>query len=200
MDKDSRRKLIEAAIPLFAEKGYAAVSIRELAAAAQVNSALITYHFGGKEGLYRAVLEDQFNQIVELFSKKTFSDLSPAEKIRESAQDMIEFQSRNPFFRKLLFGELSHTTPSFEGILRDYSFRLYRLFHETLETGIAQGEFRQDLNSSYALFAILGMVSYYFIAHSVIEKAVPELRLDDHIFEEQAVEMIFCGINENKTK
>lgn len=202
MDKESRHKLIKAALPLFAEKGYAAVSIRELAATAQVNSALITYHFGGKENLYRAVLEDQFNQLIELFSDKKYSYLAPAEKIREAARDIIDFQGKNPFFRKLLFGELSHTTPSFEYILKDYSYKLYQVFHEILRDGVTKGNFRPTLDPTYALFAILGTVSYYFIAHSVIETVIPNLVLDDRIFKEQAVEMIFHGIcgNETKTK
>ena len=63
MDKDTKSKLIEAAIPLFPQKGYAGVSIREIADAAGVNSASISYYFGGKEGLYEAVLESIFSQI-----------------------------------------------------------------------------------------------------------------------------------------
>jgi AcrR family transcriptional regulator len=200
LDKESRNKLINAALPLFAEKGYAAVSIRELAAKARVNSALITYHFGGKENLYRAVLENQFNQLMELFSNKKYGKLTPDEKIRESVRDIIDFQSKNPFFRKLLFGELSHTTPSFEYILKDYSHKLYQIFHQILQDGVFKEYFRPDLDPTYALFAILGTISYYFIAHSVIQKAIPDLALDDHIFSEQAVEMIFHGIGGNKSR
>ncbi len=50
-------RLIEAAGPLFAERPFDAVSTRELAAAAAVNLSAITYHFGGKERLYRAVIQ-----------------------------------------------------------------------------------------------------------------------------------------------
>ena len=52
----SRHRLIEAAILAFAEKGYDGAGIREIAHLAQANSALVTYHFGGKEGLYREAL------------------------------------------------------------------------------------------------------------------------------------------------
>ena len=41
---------------MFAERGYAAVSTRALAQGAGVNLSAITYHFGGKRGLYRAVI------------------------------------------------------------------------------------------------------------------------------------------------
>jgi len=52
----ARTRLLTAAAQLFAEKGYAAASTREICAAAGLNVAAIHYHFGGKEGLYREVL------------------------------------------------------------------------------------------------------------------------------------------------
>ena len=52
----SRARILEAAGKLFAGKGFDAASIRELARAAEVNLSAIAYHFGDKEGLYRAVI------------------------------------------------------------------------------------------------------------------------------------------------
>ncbi len=54
----TRRQLIDAALRLFAAHGYDAVTIRALAREAGVNLAAANYHFGGKQGLYRAVVED----------------------------------------------------------------------------------------------------------------------------------------------
>ena len=53
----SREKLLEVAVHLFAQKGLDGVSTRDLAREAGLNISLISYYFGGKEGLYRAVLE-----------------------------------------------------------------------------------------------------------------------------------------------
>jgi TetR/AcrR family transcriptional regulator, regulator of cefoperazone and chloramphenicol sensitivity len=55
---EARNRLLDAALALFAEKGFAKTSTREIAQAAQVNVASISYYFGDKEGLYRAVFED----------------------------------------------------------------------------------------------------------------------------------------------
>ena len=59
---DVKQRLIEAATRLFAAGGFDGVGIREIAAAADVNSAMVAYHFGSKEGLYRAVLRAGFEQ------------------------------------------------------------------------------------------------------------------------------------------
>ena len=52
-------RIIESAIALFAVKGYEGVSVKELTQAAGVNSALISYYFGGKKELYSHVLSTQ---------------------------------------------------------------------------------------------------------------------------------------------
>ena len=52
----TRRALVSAGISAFAEHGFEAASVRDITAEAGVNQGAITYHFGGKEGLYRAVL------------------------------------------------------------------------------------------------------------------------------------------------
>ena len=51
---EARARLLHAAVHLFAEKGFANTSTRELATAAGVNIAAISYYFGDKAGLYRA--------------------------------------------------------------------------------------------------------------------------------------------------
>lgn len=51
----ARERLLSAGLRLFAHQGFARTSTRELAEAAQVNVAAISYYFGDKAGLYRAV-------------------------------------------------------------------------------------------------------------------------------------------------
>lgn len=58
--RDTRHRLLEAALLLFAEKGFDGAGIRDIAARAQANSAMVQYHFGGKEGLYLAVMRHTF--------------------------------------------------------------------------------------------------------------------------------------------
>ena len=55
---EARAKLLNAALKLFAEKGFAKTSTREIALAAEANIAAISYYFGDKAGLYRAVFTE----------------------------------------------------------------------------------------------------------------------------------------------
>ena len=54
---DTRERLLEAGLRLFATRGYDSVTTRQLTKAAEVNIAAIAYHFGGKRELYQAVVE-----------------------------------------------------------------------------------------------------------------------------------------------
>jgi AcrR family transcriptional regulator len=63
----ARERLLAEATRLFAEKGYAGTSTREICLAAQANVAAIHYHFGGKEGLYREVLLAPIHELLARF-------------------------------------------------------------------------------------------------------------------------------------
>ena len=54
--QDSRVALLDAAKELFAIKGYSGTKVRDIVQKAKVNVSLVSYHFGGKEGIYREVL------------------------------------------------------------------------------------------------------------------------------------------------
>ncbi|MFJ1471720.1 TetR/AcrR family transcriptional regulator [Massilia orientalis] len=54
----AREKILLAALGLFSKKGFTGTSVRDVASAADVNLAAISYHFGDKAGLYRAALHE----------------------------------------------------------------------------------------------------------------------------------------------
>lgn len=55
---EARQRLLLQAMTLFAEQGYSKTSIRQIAQAARTNVAAVSYYFGDKQGLYRAIFED----------------------------------------------------------------------------------------------------------------------------------------------
>ena len=61
----TRDRLLDAAEVLFAEKGYAEASVREITARAGANLAAVNYHFGDKDTLYREVFLRRFRQLRE---------------------------------------------------------------------------------------------------------------------------------------
>ncbi|MFN7727093.1 MAG: CerR family C-terminal domain-containing protein [Rubrivivax sp.] len=63
--EDARQRLLRASLKLFADKGFAQTSVRDLAEAAGVNVASISYYFGDKAGLYKAVFFAPLGDVAE---------------------------------------------------------------------------------------------------------------------------------------
>jgi len=84
--------LLKAARTLFSQKGYDGASVHQLAAAAGVNVSLVSYHFGGKEGLYKACIE-QFG----------CDKLAVAQGILKPPSTREEFELRLSMFRDEFF-------------------------------------------------------------------------------------------------
>jgi len=78
--KRTRQAIFEAGAILFSSKGYAASGVREIAKAAGVNQALVSYHFGGKAGLYDSILSEGVAHATTLAKKAVFEDIDNAEK------------------------------------------------------------------------------------------------------------------------
>ena len=74
--QDTRTRLIESAILHFAAKGFDGTGIREIAKSANANSALVAYHFCGKEGLYSEALKAIFSRKASAVSE--LAGLPPA--------------------------------------------------------------------------------------------------------------------------
>ena len=79
----TRHALLEAATSAFAEHGYAGGSVRAITRAAGANQAAITYHFGGKDELYRAVLREAVAAFEEqsLINETNVIELEPTEAL-----------------------------------------------------------------------------------------------------------------------
>lgn len=59
-DVNTKEALLAAAIAVFADKGFDAATVRDICGRAKANVAAVNYHFGGKDALYVAVLEETF--------------------------------------------------------------------------------------------------------------------------------------------
>lgn len=107
----SRAAILDAAEHVFAERGFDATSLNEIAAAANVSRATPSYFFGSKEGLYVAVLERVFSDR-QLAARSAFeplqawargeSSLALREALERAAEGYMGFLLRRPSFVRLL--------------------------------------------------------------------------------------------------
>lgn len=84
----TEEKILKAAKALFAEKGYREVTVREIAARAGVNSALVGYHFGNKQALFNEVYRS-FSEPLAGERMKMLADLS-GKKRKPTVEDILK--------------------------------------------------------------------------------------------------------------
>ena len=131
----ARARLLHAALLLFAENGFAKASIRDIAQAAGVNPASISYYFGDKNGLYRAAFTEPMGSPIAV---DAWPDTLPA-------------------FIELLIQ--SFMQPLHEGDLVELCMRLH--FREMLDpTGLWQQELECEIKPAHA--ALVGLLCKEF--------------------------------------
>lgn len=81
--QSTKKKILDAAIDIFAENGYDKSSLRSITSRAGVDVALVKHFFGGKEGLFEAAVIRQAEASLELLSRSQNSDDDPARRIAE---------------------------------------------------------------------------------------------------------------------
>lgn len=163
MSKDYRNNIISVATRLFAERGLNGVSIRELSGAAEVSISMISYHFGGKEGLYSSVLQEQFacfDQIEEIRD----CNAEPLGKIEAYIRWLIRRHREHPYLLRFYASELTNPTPFFPSIVLPAIRKVIETLVEFVNQGMESGHFRKGLSSTDTVVAIVGMVIYYFLS------------------------------------
>jgi AcrR family transcriptional regulator len=161
MEKDAKEKLLAAALPLFPQYGYAGVSIRAIAEAAGVNSAAISYYFGGKEGLYGAVLERLFVPVDKVVAAKPHCQ-NGADFVHLFAERAVAMHKENPYLVKYMYMEMINPTKFCDSIVKKHLNGVYQFLSAGVQQAVDQGEFRPDLDVGYAAFFPVGPHQYVF--------------------------------------
>lgn len=128
----TRQHLLEVAGRVFAEQGYTQAMSKEICERAGANIAAVNYHFGGKEGLYAAVLEQAHARLVsiDVVTKATQGDAAPAEKIRTLLTQVvgeIARRSDDAWELRVLSREVLSPTPMSERMVSNQIQPKFRL-------------------------------------------------------------------------
>lgn len=166
IDEDTRADILAAARKVFAIRGFAGTSIREVSEAARVNKAMIYYYFRDKVDLYRSVLSDSFDAMLDIWSHQVFRGDAPARrKIQKYIEGFISFQHKNEDLRRILAMEFSATgtkSGNLKWIAKHYFAKNHAALVKILEAGMRSGELKK-MNPLMAVVALIGMIIHSFI-------------------------------------
>lgn len=194
MGSDGKMKLLETAMRLFAADGYAAVSIRRIAEESGVNSALISYHFKGKEGLYRAVIENHVHLMTEFLKTVRAERIAPREVLRAYGRTMLRVHQASPLFSRILCRELLQASPSLQGIVEAKGKPIFQELCKALQEGVREKAFRADLDIEKTVLTLVGCINFYFVSRPISRNILEQDDAFATAYVEQALDIFLSGI------
>ena len=93
---ERRSQLVDVAKSVFAELGYDAASVEEIAARAGVSKPIVYEHFGGKEGVYAVVVDRETSRLLEMITSRLGPELGAREQVRSSAMAFLDYIEDDP--------------------------------------------------------------------------------------------------------
>ena len=165
--QERRLQLLDVGRKLFAEKGFEAVSVEEIAAKANVSKPVVYEHFGGKEGLYAVVVDREMSYLLDSMIKalgSTDDDTSARILLERAGLALFDYIERYPDgFRILVRDTPAMRDPDAGGVGFTGTFATVIVDVAAKVTDLLEAQFRaHKLNPKWApLYAqmLVGMVA-----------------------------------------
>jgi AcrR family transcriptional regulator len=191
-EQQAKEALLSAAVALFAEKGYASTSVREIVASAGVTKPVLYYYFESKEGLFRAIL-DWAGEQQEILLKNVLD--TPGTALERMAylyrlifKGVMENGNLFKLIHNLIFGP-PQGAPPYD--VEQYHRRMVDAIKAIYLKGRSEGELK-DADPEEVAILLLGVTDLsfhlYYIQPESFDQAQPE----------RLLELAFQGLSEKR--
>lgn len=158
---EKQLQIIRTAECLFAQKGYDGASVRDIAEAAGVNSAMISYYFGSKEGLIKALFEERTADIaLKVDTLLRDNERTPWEKVESLIDDYVDrIATKVQFHKIMMYEQMLEKNTFLTGLLQELRLRNLEKIRALLRQGQDQGDFAADIDVQMLMFTLFGTVT-----------------------------------------
>jgi AcrR family transcriptional regulator len=173
---DTRRRLLEAALEVFAREGYRKATIQQICSRAGANIAAANYHFGGKAALYAAVFAHASRRADASPAPELPSDATPEERLRIHVTSFLTRlldPERPAWMAQLIAREMIEPTPELDGLVR----RRMRANHAQISAAIRDllGRATSDDTVRLCTLSVVAQCVFYRNSAPVISRLYPDL-------------------------
>ncbi len=184
---DPRGRLLTAAGPVFAARGFERATLREISSAAKVNVAAVAYYFGDKMGLYREVIQ----QVRETRDRRfpvpnnTSADeprVALARLVRTMLSRMLNCDEPG-WETQLLMREMNDPTPVFAELVNEFFRPLFDHLVGTIQRLISDNNPNIQIPAAtleQLALSVVGQCLYYRVGRGVVDILIPKQRRESH--------------------
>lgn len=206
-EQNPKNKILDAAKKLFVTKGYQATTIREIANEAKVNSALIQYHFKGKQGLLVTIASEVLEEEFEYFSDILDGDIQTKDEFKIKLSMFLDLTITRGLAKyssiKILINESYELSQIKSFPYRNLSETFLKYLEQFLSKAKKKGIISKEINLTILADTLLSLmldqvlnwkVNKEFGGHDIFDKATRKLWLS------HTLTIFFNGILTNHDK
>lgn len=193
----AREQLLDAASDIMRDGDTIDLSLSELSLRAGLNSALVKYYFGNKNGLMSALLDRNMGKIVTDLSALVAKNLPPEEKLRRHISGVIDTYYTFPYLNRLMMRMIRDSAPvEAARIAERYLKPISRAYETLIAEGVKAGKFR-PVDPQLFYFTVTGSADRFFAARLVLRHCydqsdiTPEMR---DAYREHTIGLIMRGL------
>lgn len=175
---DKREQILDAAERLFADKGFDAVSVRELAKEANVNLAMISYYFGSKDKMYETLFENRIAITRTAIRNVSEKNITPLEKLNAVIDIYVEKMMSNRKFQRIMTREMFQSTrPELNAAIVASTSKNKQEVNNIIQEGIKKKLFRKidvDMTIMTMISTVVHLVSACKYSQNMFQKKSEE--------------------------
>jgi TetR/AcrR family transcriptional regulator len=154
--QQTRTEILAAAERHFAERGFEAARLEDIAADVGIRRAAIFYYFRDKEELYAAVLDEVFGGAMANLPSRG----SAAERIEASLTGWIDYVARHPNVARLILREAANALPGAPSPFVRAGKAPVEWFRSVIDAGVASGEFKPR-TEPHRIISLMGATTVF---------------------------------------
>jgi TetR/AcrR family transcriptional regulator, fatty acid metabolism regulator protein len=154
VQEDRRRRILDAAVRVFAARGYHGARVGDIATEAGVAHGLLYHYFSSKDQVLETVFRDNFGELLERFRAVEASDEPAAEKLAGIAKILLRTWRNDPDLVTVMVRDVARSARLQEQIAE--VGEAFAIVQRVIEDGQRQGSFRNDVDARLASWIVYG--------------------------------------------
>jgi TetR/AcrR family transcriptional regulator, fatty acid metabolism regulator protein len=152
--EDKRKLLLDAAVHVFARRGYHGSRVGDIAEEAGVAHGLIYHYFASKEEVLTTVFRENFVELLERFRAVEEADEPAPEKLEGIAKILLRTWRNDPDLVTVMVREVARS-PQLQGQVEEVR-EAFAVIQRVIEQGQREGSFRTEVDPRFAAWIVYG--------------------------------------------
>jgi TetR/AcrR family transcriptional regulator, fatty acid metabolism regulator protein len=191
--EDKRRQLLDAAVRVFARKGFHASRVGDIAEEAGVAHGLLYHYFKSKDQVLEAVFEENWSLLVARVESVEETDEPAADQLRHIAAIVLRTWLHLPDVVRVVIQEFGRS-PELAERIGELTLPIDAL-QRVIARGVERGEFRKDIDPTFAATVVYGSIDELLTGW--VLGRLPSGEEDVAKAEQTLVEIILVGLKES---